>query len=125
MGALVRASGNVRVVELKGEITMGRHLGRPLDLQGRPVDDLRGIIDDLLRQGHPRIVLDLSGVKFIDSAGLGELIAARRRAVEQGGDMVLIHPRGHVKDLLVMTLLTDVFRICENEAEALAAFPAR
>ena len=125
MSILVRANGIARVVELHGDITIGRHLGHALDLQGHPMDDLRETIQGLLQQGHNRIVMDLRNVRFIDSAGLGELVACRKRTLERGGDIVLVHPRKKVKELLVMTLLSDVFRTFEDEAEAVASFAPR
>jgi len=125
MSISVRARGDVQVLEMQGDFAIGRHIGRPLDLQGRPMDDLGQTIDDLLAHGHARLVLDLRGVKFMDSAGLGQLIACRQRTVDHGGDIVLVSPRRQLKDLLVMTLLADVFRICEDEEEAIASFASR
>jgi anti-sigma B factor antagonist len=122
MSIAVRARGEVQILELHGDFAIGRHIGRPLDLQGRPMDDLGETIDNLLARGHARLVLDLSGVKFMDSAGLGQLIACRQRTLDHGGDIVLVSPRRQLKDLLVMTLLADVFRICEDEDAAVAAF---
>ncbi|MGH9869611.1 MAG: STAS domain-containing protein [Candidatus Polarisedimenticolia bacterium] len=125
MSIHVRACDNVRVVELHGDIAIGRQLSRPLDLQGHPMDDLRETIRGLLEQGHCRIVMDLRELRFIDSAGLGELVACRKRTLERGGDIVLVHPRKKVQELLVMTLLSEVFRTFEDETEAVASFAPR
>jgi anti-sigma B factor antagonist len=118
----VRSRGDIRILELQGDFTLGRQISRPLDLQGRPMDNLGEVIDDLLARGNVRLIMDLRGVKFMDSAGLGELIACRQKTVEHGGDIVLVSPRRQVKDLLVITLLSDVFHICEDEEEAVALF---
>ncbi|HKY32380.1 MAG TPA: STAS domain-containing protein [Candidatus Polarisedimenticolia bacterium] len=122
MSIQVRARDGVRILELTGDFTVGRHLAKPRDLQGRPLDDLRKTIDEMLEKGDFRIVLDLAPMKFIDSAGLGELIACRKAAVQRGGDIKILHPAGKVKELLVLTLLTDVFEIFQDEEEAVRSF---
>jgi len=112
----------VEIVRMTGDFTIGRHLGNPKDLQGRPLDDLRQTIDDLLSRGRSRIVLDLEHVKFIDSAGLGELVACRKRAVLLGGDIRILHPGRHVEQVLVLTLLTEIFELFHDEEAAVRSF---
>lgn len=107
---------------MSGDFTIGRHLGTPKDLQGRPVDDLRQPIDELLSRGRARIVLDFERVRFIDSAGLGELIAFRKRAVGLGGDIRILHPGKQVEEVLVLTLLTDIFELYHDEDAAVRSF---
>jgi len=107
---------------MTGDFTLGRHIGNPRDLQGRPLDDLRQTIDDLLGRRSVRIVLDLERVKFIDSAGLGELVACRKRAVGLGGEIRILHPGRQVKDVLVLTLLTDIFELFHDEEAAVRSF---
>ena len=58
----------------------------------------------------------------MDSAGIGELVACYKRAAEKEGSMRLLKPSGKVFDLLQLTRLTEIFRIHEDEKEALAAF---
>jgi anti-sigma B factor antagonist len=67
-------------------------------------------------------VLDLEKVRFMDTSGLGELVAWKKRALERGGDVRLLRPRNHVRDVLELTALTAVFQIFEDEAEAVASF---
>ena len=113
----------VVILRLSGDFAIGRdHLGKPRDLHGRPMDDLRQTIDDLLSRREARIVLDLERVKFIDSAGLGELVACRQRAVALGGDIRILHARQHVEHVLVLTLLTDIFVIFHDEEAAVRSF---
>jgi len=123
MGATVRTEGNVSIVQLAGEFTLGKNeLARPLDLHGHRLEDLGQTLAGLLERGSSRIVLDLEKVRFMDSAGLGELIAWKKRAIERGGDVRLLRPRDRVREVLELTALTRVFEIFEAEAEAIAGF---
>jgi len=119
----VRAVDQVQIVELTGDFTIGGSaLARPLDLRGRPLDDLGVVLAELFDRGQRRILLDLRHVTFIDSAGLGELVASKKRALERGGDIKLLQPAKRVRELLVMTLLTRIFEIHEDEATAVSSF---
>ena len=119
----VRSVGPVQVLQPEGEFTYGRsHLGRALDLRGRPMDDLRDVLEEQFSRGCARILLDLRNADFIDSAGLGALVAAKKRAVERGGDIKILQPARRVLDLLVLTQLTRVFDIHEDESSAIASF---
>lgn len=59
----------------------------------------------------PRLVIDLSGVTFIDSAGLTVILAARQRARAQGGDTYLLGPTKQVRKVLAITSLDRLFEI--------------
>jgi len=123
MSAVIRQHGNVSIVELSGEFTLGRGgLSRPLDLHGHRLDDLGTTLRNLLDRNSARIVLDLDKVRFIDSAGLGELVAWKKRAVEMGGDVRLLRPQARVRAVFELTALTRVFPIFESEAEAIASY---
>jgi len=122
MAVMVRSEGDVSIVELSGEFTLGRSVARPLDLHGRRLEDLGQTLGGLLDRKRVRLVLDLEKVRFMDSAGLGELVAWKKRALQLGGDVRLLHPRDRVRDLFELTALTRVFRIFEDEAEAVASF---
>ena len=123
MGAHVRMVGDVAVVELSGEFTLGRgEVGRPLDLHGRRLEDLGQTLGGLLDRRSTRIVLDLDKVRFIDSAGLGDLVAWKKRALQIGGDVRLLRPRDRVRDMFELMALTRVFQIFESEADAVGSF---
>ena len=122
MAIHARKQEGVQILTLAGEFTVGRHMTRPLDLQGRPVEDLREALVALLEAGEKNIILDLSVVTFIDSAGLGELVACRKRTLERGGDIKLLQPAAKVRQLLVMTLLTQIFEIHEDLGAAIESF---
>ncbi len=123
MSVKIRSEGEVQILELAGDFTaVSGQTPRPVDLKGHRLEDLGRILIDLLDRGHRSIVLDLSKVGFIDSAGLGELVACKKRTVERGGDIKLLHPGRQVHKLLVMTLLTQIFEVYQHEADVLASF---
>jgi anti-sigma B factor antagonist len=123
MAITVTAEGNVSIVQLTGEFTLGHDgLARPLDLHGHRLEDLGETLRGLLDRGASRLVLDLEKVRFIDTAGLGELVAWKKRALQRGGDVRLLRPRDRVREVLELTALTRVFQTFDTEAEAVASF---
>ena len=119
-----RKRGSVQILEMTGDFAVGRHITKPLDLKGHHMEDLAATIRDLLKRNQSRIVLDLAKVNFIDSSGLGELVACKKRTLEAGGDIKILRPAGQVKELLVMTLLTELFDVFDDEDEAVRSFGA-
>ena len=81
-------------------------------------DQLKGIILD----GGARLVLDLSGVTFVDSMALSVLVSALKLARKEGGDLVLLRPAPPVRSLLEVTRLDCIFLIFEDEESAAASF---
>ena len=111
MKATVRKLGKVAVVDINGRITIG---------EGDVV--LRERVNELLEAGENRIVLNLEKVKYMDSAGIGELVACYKRAKEKDGTVKLLNPSGKVYDLLQLTKLEEVFETFRDEGEALGSF---
>ncbi len=111
MKAVVRKIGNVSVVDIAGKITIG---------EGDVV--LRETVSELLDAGETRILLNLEKVKYMDSAGIGELVACYKRAKENEGTVKLLNPSGKVYDLLQLTKLEEVFDTFRDEGEALTSF---
>jgi anti-sigma B factor antagonist len=105
-----------------------RHVGSitVLDLAGKITSDdsgkLKEKVTSILSQGHKQIVLDLSGVTYIDSSGLGEMVSCHTTANRENGAIKLANLGKRSKDLLVMTKLIMVFSVYDTEAEALASF---
>ena len=64
-----------------------------------------------------RLVIDMSGVEFCDSTGMNVLLAAHRRAHEQGGDLELAAPRTTVRKILQVTGLETVFAVVDDPVE--------
>ena len=111
MKATVRKLGRVAVVDISGKITIGE--GDVL---------LRQKVQELLDAGENRILLNLEKVKYMDSAGIGELVACYKRAKEKEGTVKLLNPSGKVYDLLQLTKLEEVFDTFRDEGEALGSF---
>jgi anti-sigma B factor antagonist len=82
---------------------------------------LRERVGNMLR-ATPKIVIDLNGVDYIDSGGLGILVGLLVSARNRGGELKLVSPRKRVKDVLRRTNLDTIFGVYENNDEAVAAF---
>jgi anti-sigma B factor antagonist len=106
-----RQAGDVTVLDMSGSIRMGEGSGV-----------LRSAIRNLVTDGKKKILLNLGGVKYIDSSGIGELIANYTTVSKDGGQMKLLNLTGKVKDLLVITKLLTVFDSYEQEDQALSNF---
>jgi anti-sigma B factor antagonist len=75
-----------------------------------------------LAKGAKKIVLNLVGVSYIDSSGLGELVSSYTAVKNAGGELKLMNLTSKVRDLLVITKLLTVFDVKDDEAAAVAAF---
>jgi anti-sigma B factor antagonist len=106
-----RQAGDVTILDLSGEVRLG---GGSVALR----DSIRKLADD----GKKHILLNLGGVKYIDSTGIGELIANYTTVNRQGGQLKLLNLTDRVQNLLVITKLLTVFDSYDNEAEALKSF---
>ena len=111
MKATVREIGKVAVLDLSGKITIG---------EGDVV--LREKVTELLDTGRLHVLLNLGKVSYMDSAGIGELVACYKRAKEKSGTVKLLNPTGKVYDLLQLTKLEEVFETFADEKEALVSF---
>ena len=79
---------------------------------------LRDRVNELLDAGHRDFVLNLAGVPYIDSFGLGQLVSIWTSIRSEGGELVLLHPTDHVQQLLELTKLNTVFHIWGEQAKA-------
>ena len=107
----IRRIGHVSVVDLSGKITIG---------EGDVI--LRDRVQELLDADEKSVLLNLEKVGYMDSAGIGELVACFKRAKEKGGVVKLLNPSGKVYDLLQLTKLEEVFDTFRDEKEALVSF---
>jgi anti-sigma B factor antagonist len=100
-----------------------------LTLSGRLVleegeDPLREYVDRLVREGRVRLVLDMAGVTFIDSAGLGTLVGKYVSVHKAGGDIKLLNLTPRTAHLFEITKLTRVFEAFRSEQDAVRSFAA-
>jgi anti-sigma B factor antagonist len=106
-----RVVGNVTILDLKGKITLG---------EGD--EALKDKINSLALQERKQILLNLGGVPYIDSAGLGEVVRTYTTISRQGGQLKLVNLTKRITDLLSITKLLTVFETFDTEAEALQSF---
>jgi anti-sigma B factor antagonist len=109
-----RDVGDVTVVTLNGEIT----LAKDGDVA------LRDAIVALLNQGRRKLVLNLAGVTYVDSAGLGQLVQAQTKASGSGARMKVAGPGPRLLTLLKVAKLLSLFDIAESEAAAIETLNA-
>jgi anti-sigma B factor antagonist len=106
-----RVVGDVMILDLKGKMTLGE--GDEL---------LKDKINSLVSQGRKKLVLNLEGVPYIDSAGLGEVVRTYTTVSRQGGKLKLLNLTKRIQDLLSITKLLTVFETYESEADAVKSF---
>jgi len=107
-----RIAGDVVIIKVTGDITLNK--GGDVLLKDK--------VQSLLQQGHKSLLVDLGGVSYVDSAGLGELVQAYATTKNRGGALKLLNVTKRLRDLLVVTKLLTVFDAYESEASALASF---
>ena len=91
-----------------------------LDVTGAPA--LKDAITEAVKNGKPRLVIDLEGVSFVDSTGLGSVIAALKLVRTSKGDLRLAAPNQQVRVVLELTTLDRVFPYFATVEEALTDF---
>lgn len=101
-------AGNVPIVVVGGEV----------DVSSAP--ELKDRVAELTRSGEQTLIVDLSGVTFLDSTGLGVLVEARAASAESGGALLLVCNQDRILKLFTITGLDDVFAIHPSVGEAVA-----
>ena len=108
-----RQVGTVTVLDLAGKLTIDQGAQR-----------LKDKINSLVQQERKEIVLNLGGVSYIDSGGLGEMVSCYSSLKKAGGGLKLLHVSKRNHDLLSITRLVTVFDTFESEDEAVRSFHA-
>ena len=106
-----RVVDGVTVLDLKGKMTLGE--GDEL---------LKDKINSLLQQDKKQLLLNLEGVPYIDSAGLGEIVRTCTTVSRQGGKLKLLNLTKRIQDLLAITKLLTVFDTYDSEPEAIKSY---
>ncbi|HEU0048421.1 MAG TPA: STAS domain-containing protein [Nitrososphaera sp.] len=110
LGVHTQVCGDVFILRCDGRIVFGD--------EGAV---LRERVGNML-SGSPKIVVNLTGVNYIDSGGLGILVGLSVSARNRGGELKLVSPSKRVNDLLQRTNLDTILRVYGNDEEAVAAF---
>ena len=106
-----RPSGDIIILDVTGKLTIG---------EGD--EFLKDKINSLIQQGHKKLISNLEGVPYVDSAGLGEIVRTYTTVSRQGGNLKLLNVTKRIEDLLSITKLLTVFDTYESEQEALNSF---
>ncbi|HLK35002.1 MAG TPA: STAS domain-containing protein [Terriglobales bacterium] len=106
-----RELGRVVVVDVRGRLTL-------TDSHTR----LRDLVHVFTSSGRRKFLINLAGVDFVDSDGLGELTRCYSIVRQAGGEMKLVHVHQRIQALLELTRLIKLFEIHSAEQSALAAF---
>ncbi|HEX8650492.1 MAG TPA: STAS domain-containing protein [Pyrinomonadaceae bacterium] len=106
-----RQAGDVTVLDMNGKITIG---------EGSVA--LRSAIRRLLEEGKKKILLNLGGVGYMDSSGIGELVSSHTAITKEDGQLKLLNLTDKLESLLAITKLLTVFDVYENESEALNSY---
>ena len=103
--------GGTSVVMLDGRIVLGEES-----------QALRQKLKSLIAEGNKKIILNMDNIKYIDSAGLGILVAAHVTAKLQGASLILSNLGTKFQEILQITKLVTVFQVFDTEAAAVASF---
>jgi anti-sigma B factor antagonist len=101
----------VIVLDLKGRVRIG---GGTIALH----KSIRSLVED----GKTQILLNLRGVTYIDSSGLGELVSSQVTLSNKGGEIKLAHLTERLRELMTITKVLSVFEVYDDEPKALASF---
>ncbi len=105
-----RTSGDVLIVDLEGQL-----------VAGTGDEELNRLINQLLGDGHSKIVLNMAGVRRMDSSGLAELVAGVQLAKRFDSAIHLVKPQGTVRTVLEITRILPALDVHDTEEEAVAA----
>jgi anti-sigma B factor antagonist len=106
----IRHVEGVTILDVTGRITLG---------EGGVT--LRDAIQEALKTGAKCLIIDLGGVSYMDSSGLGELTGAYVSAKNKGCELKLLRLTKKIDDLMQITKLATLFAIYSDEKEALAS----
>ncbi|MBI4873002.1 MAG: STAS domain-containing protein [Acidobacteria bacterium] len=106
----VREREGIRIFDFEGRLTVGE------------VEAVRERVRALVAEGRPRLIFNLREVQYIDSTGLGALVMCYTAVEKAGGGLKLLHLNRRNIELLVLTKLSTVFEIFDDEQQAVNSF---
>ena len=105
-----RTVDGVTILDLSGRLTLG-------DATAQFRERVRAEAEK-----NPRILLNVGGVGYMDSAGLGEMVGAHASITARGGQLKLLNAQQKLRDLLQITRLYTIFESFDDEATALRSY---
>ena len=118
MQCATRQLDDVTILDLTGRLSLGEEVAFG---PGSGVV-LSETVRELAKKGRKKILLNLAGVSYVDSSGVGQLTGALASAQRQGVSLKLLGPNTRVLNLMKMSKLDTVFDIIEDEVTAVALF---
>ena len=106
-----RIVGDIHFLDCSGRITM---------VEG--IMAVRTTVDDILKNGGKKIVLNLADVNYIDSSGIGELVSTYNTITKHGGQLKLLSLTKKIRDVLAIMKLLTIFQVYDSEPATIAAF---
>ncbi len=109
-----RLNSDVAIISLEGRLCFGDGTER-----------LRDQVQDLLAAGRTSVILDLDGLTYVDSAGIGTMVTSYTSVRNAGGHLKLMRLNRRVRDTLMMLKLFSIFEVFDDEAKAVNSFTAK
>jgi anti-sigma B factor antagonist len=100
----------VLILALKGRLTVGE------------ASSVREKVNEVLGKGKTNVILDLAGVDYIDSTGLGSMVISYTSVKKAGGSLKLVNPNKRNIELLLLTKLHTIFEVFADETDAVNSF---
>ena len=111
MKTFVKDAGKAKIVGCEGKLYLGNG-----------DEDLAKAMKAVLSEGHKRVVLDLAGVTAMDSAGLGEVVACKKRALDNKAEVKIVIPPTSKIPLHVQTCIRLAFDVFDDTTKASGSF---
>lgn len=111
LNIIERQNQNVTILDLAGNLRIGDD-----------VTKIRTALRGIIGSGKKNVLLNMAGIIYIDSSGLGELVAGYVGLQRNGGELKLFNLTERVSELMVITKLLTVFAVFNSEAEAVRSF---
>ena len=111
MEILQRRRGNVVILDIHGAISMGESK-----------EKFAQVMDELLSEKNVNVLVNFSGINYVDSTGIGEMVGYLNKFVESNRQLKILKPHDRVLKLLQITKLDSMFEIYQDEEEGLKSF---
>ena len=111
MEILQRREGNIVILDIYGAISLGESK-----------EKFAQAMDDLLSENDTSVLVNFSGINYVDSTGIGELVGYLNKFVEKNRQLKILKPHERILKLLQITKLDTMFEIFDDEQKALESF---